>query len=43
MAINTATVQEFIETQRSPVYLLLHTYFSRNQPFLLTPPAFRKF
>jgi sucrose synthase len=35
MAINTATVQEFIESQRAPVYMLLHTYFSRNQPFLL--------
>ena len=35
MAINTATVQEFIETHRAPVYMLFHTYFRRNQPFLL--------
>jgi sucrose synthase len=35
MAINTAIVQAFIESQRAPVYMLLHTYFSRNQPFLL--------
>jgi sucrose synthase len=35
MAINTETVQEFIFSQRAPVYMLLHSYFSRNQPFLL--------
>ena len=35
MAINTATVQEFIESQRAPVYMLFHSYFRRNQPFLL--------
>jgi sucrose synthase len=35
MAINTATVQEFIESQRAPVYMLFHSYFSRNQSFLL--------
>jgi hypothetical protein len=35
MAINTATVQEFIDSQRAPVYMLFHTYFIRNQPFLL--------
>ncbi len=35
MAINTATVQEFIESHRAPVYMLLHTYFSHDQPFLM--------
>jgi sucrose synthase len=35
MAINAATVQEFIEAHRAPVYMLLHTYFNRDQPFLL--------
>ena len=35
MAINTATVQEFIEANRAPVYMLLHTYFNRGKPFLL--------
>ncbi len=35
MVINAATVQEFIESHRAPVYMLLHTYFSRNKPFLL--------
>ncbi len=35
MAINTATVQEFIEANRAPVYMLLHTYFARDRPFLL--------
>ncbi len=35
MAINTANVQEFIEDNRASVYMLLHTYFSRDQPFLL--------
>jgi len=35
MAINTATVQEFIESHRAPVYMLFHSYFNRNQPFLL--------
>jgi sucrose synthase len=35
MAINTATVQDFIEEHRAPVYMLFHSYFSRNQPFLL--------
>ena len=35
MAINTATVQEFIEANRAPVYMLFHTYFNRDQPFLL--------
>ena len=35
MAINTATVQEFIEAHRAPVYMLFHTYFNRDLPFLL--------
>ncbi len=35
MAINTATVQEFIDAQRAPVYMLFHSYFSRNKPFLM--------
>jgi sucrose synthase len=35
MAINAATVQQFIEAHRAPVYMLLHTYFNREQPFLL--------
>ena len=35
MAINTATVQEFIEEHRAPVYMLLHSYFNRNRPFLM--------
>ena len=35
MAINTASVQEFIEGNRASVYMLLHTYFSRDKAFLL--------
>jgi sucrose synthase len=35
MAINTATVQDFIEANRAPVYMLFHTYFKRDQQFLL--------
>jgi sucrose synthase len=35
MTINTATVQEFIGENRAPVYMLLHTYFNRNRPFLM--------
>jgi sucrose synthase len=35
MTINTATVQEFIEANRASVYMLFHTYFNREQPFLL--------
>ena len=35
MAINTATVQEFIEANRAPVYMLLHTYFGLEKPFLM--------
>ena len=35
MAINTASVQEFIEGNRASVYMLLHTYFNRDKAFLL--------
>ena len=35
MTINPAIVQEFMESQRAQVYMLLHTYFSRDQKFLL--------
>ena len=35
MPINTETVQEFVEVNRAPVYMLFHSYFSRGQSFLL--------
>ena len=35
MTIDTSTVQKFVEANRASVYMLFHTYFTRNQPFLL--------
>ena len=35
MTIDASTVQKFVEANRASVYMLFHTYFSRNQPFLL--------